>query len=110
MTHRHPAFAAPKQPKWLDKSPNALTQEESDAVKYALQCGYTPRAGLIRKMLRLSLQSSDAYQAGVDWASGKLSVDDEPTVPVEQLCGVTNMHRGSDAPIPTLVVNRSEWP
>jgi hypothetical protein len=64
------------QPKAFDPSPNALTDAEITAVEEALSCGYTPRAKLIRKMLKLAKQSSTAYDAGlqqgIDWASGKV--------------------------------------
>lgn len=53
-TRRHPAFQNPQQPKALDTSPNALTPKEVAEVQNALDCGYTPRARLIRKMLNLA--------------------------------------------------------
>jgi hypothetical protein len=76
MTTRHPAFQNPQQPPTLDHSPNALTPEEVQIIQDRLQAGQAPRTKLIRKMLRIALQSSSAYQAGVAWASGKVT----PTV------------------------------
>lgn len=61
------------QPKAFDPSPNALTPAEVQAIEDRLQAGQAPRTKLIRKMLRVAVQSSNAYQAGVAWASGKLS-------------------------------------
>jgi hypothetical protein len=60
------------QPPAFDPSPDALTDAEIAAVEEALQAGFTPRAKLIRKMLKLAKRAPTASQDGVLWASGKV--------------------------------------
>jgi hypothetical protein len=60
------------QPPVFDPSPNALTPEEVDLIEDKLRAGQAPRTKLIRKMLRIALQATTAYQDGVLWASGKV--------------------------------------